>query len=436
MRKIKAYFGFALVISIVISGCDRLPIDLPFFRNGTQTATLRPGNGDQQTPTPQTTETEISTPGPVTELTIWVPPEMDPALETEASQLFADRLGAFSELHDGLEIHVRVKAASGVAGLLDSLTAASGAAPGALPDLIALPRTDLEAAALKGLIYLLEGLTQIPDDADWYPFTREMSLLQGSTFGLPFAADSLAIVFRPSGFDAFQGSWSDLFALQPVITFAAGSDQALFVLSLYRSEGGQILDSQRRPILEAEPLTTVFRLLDEGVETGVFSQDLVEYQNDQQAWTAFREGQNDFVITWLSNYLKEGPADSSVASFLPVSDQAVSLATGLSWAVASPETHRRPLAVELAEFLVQPEFLSDWSAAAGYMPPRPSALEGWKNQSLRKVVAEIALMSQLHPSSDIIASLGPVLKESSIQILQQRVDPAQAAIVAVESLEE
>jgi ABC-type glycerol-3-phosphate transport system substrate-binding protein len=436
LRKIKVFFGFALVISMILSGCDRLPVDLPFFRNGTQTATLQPGSEDQQTPTPQVTETVIATPGPVTQLTIWVPPEMDPALETEASQLFADRLEEFSELNDGLEIHVRVKAASGVAGLLDSLTAASAAAPGALPDLIALPRTDLEAAALKGLIYPLEGFTQIPDDEDWYPFTREMSLLQGSTFGLPFAADSLAIVFRPSIFDAFPASWDDLFMQKSAITFAAGSDQALFVLSLYRSEGGEILDSQRRPILEVDPLTEVFRLIDEGVEAGVFPEDLVENQNDQQVWTAFREGQKDLVITWLSNYLKEGPADSSVASLLPISDQAVSLATGMSWAVASKETHRHPMAVELAEFLIQPEYLSDWSAAAGYIPTRPSALEGWKNQSLRKVVGEIALISQLSPSSDIIASLGPVLKESSVQILQQRVDPAQAAIVAVESLEE
>jgi ABC-type glycerol-3-phosphate transport system substrate-binding protein len=107
----------------------------------------------------------------------------------------------------------------------------------------------------------------------------------------------------------------------------------------------------------------------------------------------------------------------------------------MAWAVATPQENRQALAVDLAEFLVQPDFLAEWSMAAGYLPPRPSSLEGWQNQSLRSTLSQVALMTQLRPSNDILTTIGPIMREGVRQILQGAVDPAQAAQVAVESLE-
>jgi ABC-type glycerol-3-phosphate transport system substrate-binding protein len=118
-----------------------------------------------------------------------------------------------------------------------------------------------------------------------------------------------------------------------------------------------------------------------------------------------------------------------------MAEGSVSIGTGWSWTVATPSTNRQELAVDLAEFLVAPEFISEWTAAAGYLPARPSSLEGWQSQSLRSTVGQVALMTRLRPSNDIIGSLGPILRESTRQVLQGMVDPAQAAQVAVESLE-
>ena len=92
------------------------------------------------------------------------------------------------------------------------------------------------------------------------------------------------------------------------------------------------------------------------------------------------------------------------------------------------------MAVALAEFLVQPEFLATWTKAAGYIPPRPTSLQGWQNQSIRNTISQIALMSRLRPSNDVILSLAPILREGSRQVLQEQVDPAQAAQLAIESL--
>jgi len=436
LKKLRTLLTLGMTLALILSACKNLPFDLPWAQDATPTETSLSGGETDRTPTPGITPTLEATPEPVTKLTVWVPPEMDPKLDTDASRLFASQLQYFSDLHDDLEIHVRVKAASGTGGLLDALTATSAAAPDALPDLIALSRPDLETAALKGLIYPLDEITEIPDDSDWFGYTREMALLQGSTFGLPFAGDSLVLVYRPASFSEFPNTWDEIFNGNLVLAFATESDQALFQLALYQSEGGTIQNNQRKPVLEVDPLSEVFRLLQSGVESGVLPGWLNQYQTQDQVWTAFREGQVNLAVTWLSNCLRELPADTAISPLLPMSEGKVSFGSGMSWTVATPDENRQAVAVELAEFLLQPDYLAGWSVAAGVIPTRPSALEAWTDQSLRTIVNQVGMMTLPRPSNDLIASLGPILREGTRQMLQDLSDPVQAAQVAVESLEE
>lgn len=432
MRK---FLGLGLILAVLLAACQNITVDIPWLQQ--PTATLTPQSGGQEaTPTPEVEATAEATPEPVTELVLWVPPEMDPSLETDASRIFNERLQAFSAQHDDLAIAVRVKAASGTGGLLDALTATSAAAPDALPDLIALTRTDLETAALKELIYPLDGMTEMPDDADWFDFTREMALLQGSTFGLPFAADSLVLTYRSASLGELPATWTDLLEGDISLAFPADSSDALLTLALYQAQGGLIQDTQRRPVLEAEPLTTVYALYQAGVESGVLPAWLSQIQTPGQAWSAFREGQSNMAITWLSNYLKEFPADTVLAPLLPMAAGSVSLGSGMSWALATPDENRQALAVALAAYLVDPQFLAAWTSAAGYLPTRPSALEGIEDPDLKAVLNQIAMMSRLRPSNDLTTSLGPILREGVRQVLQGLMSPDQAAQTAVESLEE
>jgi len=436
LKRLKTFLALGLILALTLSACESLGDRIPWLSDATPTPTPTAGEIGEITPTEGITPTPETTPEPVTELTLWVPPEMDPELDTEATQLFAQQLQNFSDLHDDLEINVRVKAASGAAGLLDALTATNVAASDALPDLIALSRPDLETAALKGLIHPLDGMTEIPDDSDWFGFTREMALLQGSTFSLPFAGDSLVLVYRPASFAVFPDTWEEIVSGEAVLAFAAESDQALFQLALYKSQGGVIQDNQRRPMLEVDPLSEVFQLMQTGVQVSTLPDWLNQYQTPDQVWTAFREGQVNLGVTWLSNYLREMPVDTAFVSLLPMSDGAVSYGTGMSWAIATSDENRQVLAVELAEFLVQPDFLAEWSSAAGVVPARPSALESWHDLNLKTTVNQVAVTTLLRPSNDLLSSLGPVIREGTRQMLQSLSDPVQAAQAAAESLEE
>lgn len=383
---------------------------------------------------PEATRALTATPSGPQTLTLWLPPQFDPNSATPAGDRLRARLETFQSENPGLRVQVRIKAASGSGGLLEALGVTSAAAPSALPALIALPRSDLESAALKGLIFPLDGLSKQIDDPDWYAFARQLALIQGSAFGLPFAGDTLLLLYRSARLPTAPSDWNAIVRLGQSVAFPAADPQALVTLELYLSAGGATKDAQGRPILQTEALLKALKLYAESASPNIFPNWLSQYQTDGQAWQAYRDQRANLVITWCSRYLAELPADTTATLLPSLGAQPLTLATGWIWAISEPLPERRPAAAKLAEFLVASDFLAQWNAAAGYLPPRPSALAAWTNQSVRSLLSAAALSAQVRPSNDALISLGPVLADATLQVIKQQIDPVQAAQTAVEKL--
>jgi multiple sugar transport system substrate-binding protein len=429
--------GGALLILGLLVGCSQWlePFFPGLFPPDTPEPTL--SNGVVATPQPEATLTFEPLPtisGPVT-LTIWVPPQFDPQGDSPEAEILQNRLDEFMEENPGVLVVTRIKAPSGPGGLLEALTAASAAAPGAMPSLIALNRADLEAAALKGLIFPIEGVSAQIDNPDWFPYARQLGSVQDSPFGLPFAGDALVVLYRPAAFGGIApNSWEDILAQGAPLIFHADDSQALVTTALYRSVGGVVQDIQGRPFLDPDALTEVLLLYEDGARRGTFPTWLTQYQTAGQAWQAYRENQADWVISWSSNYLSELPPDTNLALLPSLNNSAYTQATGWVWALADPDLEHHELSIRLAEFLVESPFLSEWSAAAGFLPTRPAALTGWPNQSLQALLSQVVLSAQVRPPNEILTSLGPVMREAVVAVLRDQSDPAQAALLAVEKL--
>ena len=429
----------ALLLLVLLTGCDLAgQISLPGWvvpgapATPTPAATAMPEEGIA-TDTPEA-EPVPATATPVPSLTLWVPPEFDPQAGTPAGSLLESRLREFSRQNGGVRVIVRVKAASGPGGLLESLNAAYSAAPLRMPSVIALPRPDLEAAALKGLIQPLDGASVAIDEADWYDYARQLAMVQGTTFALPFAGDALLIVYRPAMVAAPPADWAALERLAQPAGFAAGDAQSLFVLTLYQSLGGPVEDAQRRPMLDPAILSQVLQVLARGTEQGIFPAWLAQYETNAQVWQAYQDMRVNAAVTWSSNYLSSLPPDTSAVALPSLSETPLTLATGWGWSVSEPLPERRALAFRLAEFLADGEFVAQWTEAAGFLPARPSALAAWTNQSLKTLLSPVAVSARARPSIDQLNALGPALREAVLKVLKGESDPAQAAQTAAERL--
>jgi multiple sugar transport system substrate-binding protein len=365
-------------------------------------------------------------------LTVWLPPQFDPQAGTPASELLKARLQAFVDDHPGLQLDVRIKALEGPGGMFDALVTASGAAPQALPDLAALPRPILEKSALKGLLYSFDGLTTVLSQEDWYGYARELARLQQSTFGLPFAGDALVFIYQPVEGKEPPRTWGRLLEYPGTWGFAAADPDALLTLALYQGLGGKIQDVQGRPALEGEVLSDVLAFYINALQAGQVSDRLAQFETQEQVWKAYQEGQFPMAVTWASPALT-----AQRAALIPLPTQggtAYTLATGWCWALASPQSEKRALSAELAEFLVEGDFLAGWSEAGGFLPPRGDALDGWQSVPRRDLAVELSKSAHLVPSSDILSSLGPALQHAMLQVLRQELTASEAAQIAVQSL--
>jgi ABC-type glycerol-3-phosphate transport system substrate-binding protein len=341
-------------------------------------------------------------------LRIWLPAQFDPAGEGPAARLLQARLDEFTSRRPGVRLEVRLKATEGPGGLLDALTNARAAAPLALPDLVALPRPTLEAAALKGLVHSYDEFLPAAEDQDWYSYATQLGRLQESTFGLPFAGDALVLVYRTTSVDAPPASLAEALQKTGPLAFPAADPQALFTLSLYQAAGGPLWDEQERPTLEPATLAQVLTFYQQGAISELLPFWLTQYATDEQAWQAFESQQAEMAVTWASRYLQNMPADTAAAPLPTPDGEPFTLATGWDWALASTNPERLALSVDLATFLTESPFLAEWNAAAGYLPPRPSALASWRSPSLQPLAAGLSESARLVPSAEVLTSLAPI----------------------------
>ena len=421
-----------LLAGIVLTGCSLFDgsADLPLpeeTKEGTTTTSQPDSSAEAPLETP--------TPGSI-RLKIWVPPHFSPAPDAPTAVLLQERLAEFERQNPGVSIEVRVKAEEGPSGLLDALTTTSAAAPLALPDLVALPHRILHEAASQELIYPFDELTDSMSEDDWYDYARELSQLQNSLYGLPFAGDVQLLTYRPVSIESPPQDWEAALESPGPMAFPAADPLALFTLAQYQALGGEVLDEQGRPYLDQAQLTEVLNFYQQANEQGLFPLWLTQLQSDQQAWDAFDERRSDMVVSCSTRYLEQGMAGMDVAPVLTADSSLSTVATGWVWALAAANSEHHELSVRLAEHLSEAQFLAEWTRSVGYLPPRPSALELWIGTRMRSRFDLISQTAQILPPVDILAVLGPILEKATVDVIKQQSDPASAAQAAIAALQQ
>ncbi|MFQ5615890.1 MAG: extracellular solute-binding protein [Anaerolineales bacterium] len=364
--------------------------------------------------------------GPLT-LRVWVPPEFDPSSGTPASGLLQVRLDEFVLLHPGARIDVRVKAAAGPGGILDSLRATQAIAPGALPDLVALPRPALESAAASGLLYPFDEFKFVREDTDWYGFAQEMASVHDAIFGIPFAGDALVLLYRPEAIGDPPKDWTTTQQQSSILLFPAASPQSLFTVALYQAAKGEIQDEQGRPTVNPATLAAVFKFYSTAQKNGVMPPLLTKYATEESVLQDYKRGAADLAVTWVSGYLGNPEGETAVSGLPTPGGVPFTLITGWMWALSNPSSTHQDLSVELAQFLTDSVFLSQWTNVGGYLPPRPTALAGWPESPGSALASRIVLSARVIPSADVLDSLGPAMQQATIDLLNGEVEPAEAA---------
>jgi len=423
-----ACYGFL----ILLTGCSSLQsFDPQWLESILYTPTPAPAKTATSNPQPtQATQSVTEQPQPAVAepriLRIWLPPQFNPNTSAASAALLKQRLTNFEAEHPGLEIDVRIKAEQGEADLLNSLSVTSMAAPSALPDLVALPRQALEAAAQKGLVRPLDGLSTELENSDWYPYARGLAEIEGTSYGFPFAGDALVIIYRPEL--VWIKTWDDILLSESQLIFAGADPEAQVGLSLYISAGGELVDSQGKPALDQEILTRVLEIFSKGRAATLFPDAAANISSDEQVLQEYRARRAEMAIVHISNF--RDSQDGLLQPLMGLDEEHLTFATSWVWALAGQNTENEQLSVELAEFLTADDFLARWINETGYLPTRPSVLNDTEDSTIPAVIEA----AEPIPSTDVLLTLGPLMQEALVRVLNGE-QPEAVARSIVQKLE-
>ena len=400
---------FLLLFSLV--GCSSLA---PVLSTPTPAPVLEATSTPQVIPTP----TAPAQDGPKV-LRVWLPPQFDPSAEAEAAGLLNQRLKEFEAEHPDLQIEIRIKT-----NIVDYLSKTNRAAPLVMPDLVALSYAQMQTAASAGLLHPLDGLTDILQDSDWYVFARELGSVQNVGYGFPFAADTQLIIYRPVVFETPLSIWDEIINSGAQLVFSLSDTEQYFPLSLYISANGQFIDEQGVFALDEDALIKVLSFYQQAYEAGTIPINIREYQTDIQALNSYRNGDADIAIAWASNDI--GINSGGYTPLLGVDNATHSVGNGWVWSLAGSNAENQQLAIDLASFLIESDYMSKWTYASGYLPTRPLAVASWEDDSVHGAIDNILLGAHPVPSADVVNRFSPLINGALIRIFNGE----QAEVVA------
>ncbi|MBN1439174.1 MAG: extracellular solute-binding protein [Anaerolineales bacterium] len=410
----------AVVFSAVIAACGPLP------ESGADTkpsilpaVTETIGNPALPTPT-----VNIAT------LTLWLPPAFRPDSSSAGGKALAERIEAYEARNPGVQVVVRIKAASGAGGLRDSLAVAAAAAPGALPDLVALDQSNLRAAAIKNLIHPLDGLLPSQTWDSHYAYAKNMVVIDDLRYGLPFSGDALILASTAVPYSEPE-RWDSLENWTAPVFLPLGDSRALFLFYGYYAAGGiQILSSTDGEILQ-EPFARELSWLRSMAEYELLSPRSLQIDSFEGAFLAIES----IAECAATLYSVVSHNTDYFMTYLPTPDGSrFSLATGWAWTLATADPMRRIKAADLILWLTDPEFLAEWSQAQGVLPASSEAVALWPPGNERELAAGVSGPALPFPDDEISAFIGPIFSKAVRKVLVEGATPEEAAREAAESI--
>ncbi len=369
-----------------------------------------------------------------TNLRVWLPPQYAPDDSAAGGKVLAEQIARFEQTHPGQAVEIRIKSVSGPGGLLESLATAYNAAPAVLPDVVALDRNGLVAAASAGLVIPLDNL--LPPDvlADYYPFAQTMSRHKDAIVGLPFAADARVLAYKTDLYASPPQTWAEI--TTGTLIIPAGEAAGLTLLNEYLAMGGPLADPSGKTVLDAELLTEALAAFQTVHTSGWLPLSTLAYSDTLSTWQVFRERRATLAVTNAQSFLSEPDRVAGAAAALLPTGHGLpfALADGWCWALVNTAAPQHQVAVELLTWLTDPVQLSAWTRAAHVLPTRPAALEGWGTDRLAPFASDVLSHAHLQPSTEVLAAAGPPLQRALDDVLNGRATPFAAAAAASQSV--
>lgn len=372
-------------------------------------------------------------------LIIWLPPAI--ASRTEAGAVtLSDHLLTFNTAHPELEIIIEQKGTGGQGGALNYLRTGRAVAPSVLPDLIALPVTQLAATANEGLILPMEEFLDPALVSELFPLAQEWAWHDGHLVGFPFAlTELLHLEYSSSITESVPLTWPEFISdtSRNMVLPAAGPPGGRLALQFYLAAGGSLTNEAGQPALQVEPLTLALEQLHNGRSNGFILQQSGNITTLPDSVRLVRDGVAEYSLTSSDVFLQSVSA-GYIPRFAAVpgyADALPALANGWAWAMTTSDPAKKALVAELIGVLTEAERLGNWSWQSQILPAMPAALDAWEEESLYADFAQAELQQAIPMPLALTSPILSILDNAVFDVISLSKTPAVAAAEAVAALE-
>lgn len=407
---------------------------------------MEPEQGETGTPAPiSTTVPTTSAPQPTIELPgvtenvattplrMWIPPEIGARTEAGAQELVS-QIRAYQTGQTSAGVTLEQKPVEGPGGMLNYLQTGRTVAPSVMPDIVAVPTALINEARYRDLFYPLGGLIDPAFIQQIYPAPASQVVRDDQIFGYPFATIGLTnLIYNPTVVtDTVPLQWTELISdLNHTVVFPADSREgAMLGLQFYLAEGGSLVDSEGKAVLEPEPLARALTAIGTRKENLLQSHQL---KTLDEAWQYHQLGLSDFMWTRSEFLLGRRAIDPSLISSqeftaVPgVSGPLVPLTTSWAWAVTTSDPVRQVQAAELILFLTAPDNLANWSSRSHVLPAHREAMDMMSSQDSFLEFAALELETAQPMPVLETSRLMDIMGDAVFQVLTSDISPALIA---------
>lgn len=314
-------------------------------------------------------------------LTIWWPEPLAPIDNQDAADLLSEEISAFQAANPDVTIEFRLKRAQDVGGIMSTLRSANLVAPGALPDLTLMRRSDLLAAVQSGLIV---GMDERAGEAilnNLHPTVEALGRVNDRLYGLAYNIEVQHMVYQAGIYTLDRWSFANVLDQKASFVFPAGRANSLsdMFLAQYRAATGTLESSTLT--IDADSLLELYQFYRDAVDAGVLDPIVLEYIVPDDYRAGLAAGTIPAGVVTSTLYLK---LDGEALDFAPVpteSGQPTTVVDGWMWVLTTPEAEQQALALRFVNWMLDTDRQGRYNQAIGMLPSQRATLRQWQDPS-------------------------------------------------------
>jgi ABC-type glycerol-3-phosphate transport system substrate-binding protein len=309
-------------------------------------------------------------------LVIWVPDDLAMP-NSEALTLFQEHTDAFSASRD-VSVEIRVKKSSDVGGILSTLRSASTVAPGALPALTILRRSDLLISAQEDLIQPVDTLLA-PGLLEAASGVLSLCRVNNALYGVPYLLEVLHTAWRhqPSR-TVTNWDFASVLERRQTFIFPGGASVGLNNTLLTQVIAADGLTETGALALNVATLQDILGFYEAAAASDMISPEVLGYFSSRDYLSRIQSGDEITAVLTSTQYLRlrDTPEGADLRpGFVPTRDgRPATLLDGWCWVVVTPDEARQQLAASYIAALSGASSVRETANALNILPARPDLL--------------------------------------------------------------